>query len=281
MGSPSSGAKPGRQADTTSFALSLRKPVEDAIAPRAAPRGSTARSSIGPADLSFSPSRAHSPGRWRQPVPIGFASASAPDRCVRRVSQESAPAGSCAHMSSSRRRPPAGVLLPRPGASGGRWASTRESSWPCTARRHRPAGSLLDPQLVASQAPLRPRQCRPRTTMTCRRRGRSSEPPFASSASRSSRPSRSSSRPGPTLCVPPCSSPTAVSPPLLRLYPSVAPLLQARIRYQNVELEPPVDCPGCPPAEISRAHPTLLTPLTSMIVSYWVRAVPIAISSIM
>jgi hypothetical protein len=56
------------------------------------------------------------------------------------------------------------------------------------------------------------------------------------------------------------------------LTPVAFPPPQARIRYQNVELEPPVDCPGCPPAEISRAHPTLLTPLTSMIVSYWVRS---------
>lgn len=62
-------------------------------------------------------------------------------------------------------------------------------------------------------------------------------------------------------------------PPPLPLF--VVPLAvrppKARLRLQNIELEPPVDCPGCPPAEISRAHPTLLTPLTSMIATYWVR----------
>ena len=79
-------------------------------------------------------------------------------------------------------------------------------------RTHRPPHH----QHHLSSSPIRPLcTCRPRTTMTCRPRGRSSGPPSASSASRSSRRSRSSSRPGPTSCVPPCSSPTAVSPPHL------------------------------------------------------------------
>ncbi|CED84874.1 hypothetical protein [Phaffia rhodozyma] len=42
-----------------------------------------------------------------------------------------------------------------------------------------------------------------------------------------------------------------------------------RAKWQNVELEPPIDCPGCPPVDISRAHPTLFTPLSVMISGYW------------